>query len=162
MPNSLRTWLCLPSRLALLLGAGALSGTGAQAAAPTDHGKIGLAAMPEPTSGSGDMLVWSEGGRIYLSEPGKQTQELRLGDTAEARSLKRMLEAEDASAASPRVMPRRMLLAGTGGQGFHWARPGAATTPPPSGRKAATPPKNAPQQSRTPRDTTGSNGTNKD
>jgi hypothetical protein len=121
LPSSLREWLRLPSRVALLLGLGALSATATQANAT----RIDLDAKPERVpqqsgKGFGELAVWSESGRVYVSESGKPARELQLGDTAEARRLKELLERDGATADSPRIVPDRMILVGGGGSGIGW------------------------------------------
>src|SRR5229473_2827886 len=74
-----RRWLRLPSRVALLLGLGALSAAGAR----TD------AAEAQP--GVGDMVIRSDGGRIYLAEDGSNFQELQISDPAQLRALKLLI-----------------------------------------------------------------------
>ena len=54
----------------------------------------------------GELRVWSEDGRIYLAEPGKPAQELRLGDTVEARHLRQLLERDGATAGIARACVR--------------------------------------------------------
>ena len=130
LPSSLRKWLRLPSRIALLLGLGALSATGAEAAvAEADLGD-GLMRVPQQSAKSfGELRIWSEAGRIYVSEGGKDAQELNLGDTPEARHLRQMLDRGGAGAASPRVLHDRIILVGGGGDGFHWAPAAKAADP---------------------------------
>ena len=109
--RSLRKWLCFPSRAGLLLGLGALSIAGARAetAAPA----------PPPSPAIGGLSIRGESGRIYVSEGGREFQELDLGDTADAHLLRRLL-AGTGGAAIP-LDP--MILAGSGGDGFHWTAP---------------------------------------
>jgi hypothetical protein len=122
MPSSMRDWLRLPSRIALLLGLGALSIAGAKAdtseeALPAREG----ARVPQQSAKAfGDLLIWSDAGRIYTAETGKPAEELRLGDTAEAELLRQLLGREGASAATPRVLHDRIILVGAGGSGLHW------------------------------------------
>jgi hypothetical protein len=129
-PSSLRKWLCLPSRIALLLGMGALSATGAEAAvAEADLGN-GLMRVPQQSAKSfGELRIWSEAGRIYLSEGGKEAQELHLGDTPEARHLRQILDRDGAAVDTPRVFQHRILLVRGGGDGLHWAPAGKADHP---------------------------------
>jgi hypothetical protein len=86
---SLSRWMRLPSRIALLLGLGALSASAVQAnTAEVNAGNAPLRVPQQSAKSFGDLLIWNDGGRIYLSESGKEAEELRLGDTAEARHLK--------------------------------------------------------------------------
>ncbi len=137
IPRSLRRWLRLPGRAALILGLGALSTAGARADTPEQAHR----------TASGDILIRSEGGRIYLSEAGKEFEELRLNDTAEARHLKQLLESRSRAEGAPYIRLNSTVLASGGGAGFHWwwrpaAKPGSPPKPDdPS--KAGTPPKSA-------------------
>lgn len=112
IPRSLRGWLRLPGRAAVLIGLGALSTAGARADVSDQDCR----------AASGDVLIRSEGGRIYLSEGGSGFEELRLGDTAEARHLRQLLEEHVAGPAGLRLNPT--ILAGGGGSGYHWWTPG--------------------------------------
>lgn len=115
IPRSLRPWLRLPGRVALILGLGALSTAGARADAPDqDH-----------RTASGDVLIRSEGGRIYFSEGGRGFEELRLGNTAEARHLRELVEDHAGGSGALRLNPT--ILAGGGGSGFHWWTPAGKT-----------------------------------
>ena len=124
MPRKFPKWLRLPSRIALLLGVGALSAAGAKADPP----EIGNEPAPVPQQSAksfGALRVWNDAGRIYFAEAGEQAQELRLGDTAEARHLREMLEHNGAVADSPHVLQNRVILVGGGGKGIsggHWQR----------------------------------------
>jgi hypothetical protein len=118
MPSSMRDWLRLPSRVAVLLGLGALSIAGAKAA--TGEESLPPRVPQQSVKAFGDLLIWSDAGRIYTAETGKPAEELRLGDTAEAELLRQLLEREGASAAAPRVLRDRVILVGAGGDGFHW------------------------------------------
>ncbi len=117
MSSSMRDWLRLPSRIALLLGLGALSaagaGTEAAVAAP-------VRVPPQSVKSLGDLLIWQDGGRIFISEAGKAAEELRLGDTAEADRLRQLLAREGATAAMPHALRDRVILVGAGGAGLHW------------------------------------------
>jgi hypothetical protein len=122
MPSIPRKWLRPPSRIALLLGLGAFSAAGARA----DTGAVGAgdAPLPVPQQSAktfGDLLIWNQGGRIFVAEPGKEAAQLPLGDTAEARRLRLLLEQDGATAAAPRALRDRIILVGSGGEGFHWA-----------------------------------------
>jgi hypothetical protein len=108
MPAS-RSWrklLRLPSRLALTLGLGAAAVAGARADAPADR----------EHTGSGDVLIRSEDGKIYLSEGGRET-ELGLGATPERDRLLRVLQ--EHGSAGVRLDPDpRLIMSGGGGSGF--------------------------------------------
>lgn len=121
MPQSFRQWLSLPSRVALILGLGALPAGVSQADAP-DHDGLTL---------SGDILIRSEGGRIFLSEGGRES-ELRLSATPERDRLLRLLEEHGAAGVKLDRDPRLIMSSG-GGSGFFWwgARKPAADRPAP-------------------------------
>jgi hypothetical protein len=120
LPTYLRKRLRLPRRIALLFGIGAISAVSASAdGAPPGSGKP--ARIPQQSAKAfGDLRVWSEEGRIYLSESGGAIQELQFSDTAEALQLKRLLEEGGAVADDPQVMQHRIILVGGGGAGQHW------------------------------------------
>jgi hypothetical protein len=122
LPSIPRKWSGLSSRIALLLGLGALSAAGAKA----DTGEVRSGHEPTPlpqhsVKSFGDLLIWSEGERIYIAEPGKEARELPLGNTPEACRLRLLLEQEGATAAAPHMLRDRIVLVGGGGAGFHWA-----------------------------------------
>ena len=124
MSRSLRGLLRLPSRIALLLGFGALSVSGAQASVAESDLANNVTRVPQQSAKSfGELAIWSDGGRIYVSEAGGPPQELRLGDTAEARELRTMLEGDGGTAGLPQILLKRIILVGGGGDGFHWAPP---------------------------------------
>lgn len=107
--RSWKTWLGLPSRLALTLGLGAAAVAGARADAPADHERIG----------PGDVLIRSEGGKIYLSEGGRES-ELRLGATPERDRLLRLLQDHGPTGVKLDRDPRLIMSSG-GGSGFYWS-----------------------------------------
>ena len=128
MPSSMRHWLRLPSRIALLLGLGALSVSGARAEAAGEARPDGDGArLPQQSvKPLADLLIWREDGRIYVSEAGKPAEELHLGNTAEAKLLEQLLEGT--TAATPRALNDRIILVGGGGAGFDWSPPGKSST----------------------------------
>jgi len=122
MSSSIRDLLRLPSRIALMLGLGALSVAGAKAdtGGEVHPGRDGARPPLREANALGGLQVWSEAGRIYMSEAGRPTEELQLGNTAEADLVRQLLERDGATAAKPRVLHDRVKLAGTGGAGLHW------------------------------------------
>jgi hypothetical protein len=115
----------LPSRIALLLGIGALSAGGAQANVPDNPDKSrATTALQGERAGPGGLVVRSEAGRILISEGGKPFEELYLADTPEALLLKQLLERAATAAGPAGVRINPTILAGSGGGGFHWGRPG--------------------------------------
>ena len=156
---SLRRWLRLPSRIALLLGLGALSAAGARADTGLDRPGAGNA---PPVQGdqatAGGLLIRTEGDRIYLSEAGGQFQELRLRDMPEAHLLKQLLDRNGAATGAAGIRLDPMILAGNGGDGFHWAPGrGPATRDKPGPAGAGTPVSGTPAQG-TPPQTLGAPG----
>jgi hypothetical protein len=142
IPRRVHRWLRLPSRLALILGLGALSTTGA----PAD-------AQPNQTA-SGDALIRSDGGKIYLSEGGRET-ELRLSATSQRDRLLRLLE-EHGSAGVKLDRDPRLIMSSGGGAGFYWwgqkkSTPDRASPAGSAAQPHVTEPSGSPKQS-TPRD----------
>ena len=76
-----------------------------------------------------DTVLRLDGDRVYLSEAGGAFHELTLGDTAEARALRGLLEGQN-GAAGIRLTPT--ILAGSGGCGFHWTPADGDAPPPPN------------------------------
>ena len=116
----LMRWLRLPSRVALLLGLGALSAAGARADPAQDQPGGGIAPIAHGDRASLDgLLIRAEGSRLYVAEGGGEFQELRLGDIPEALLVQQLIERSgEAAATGIRLTPMR--LAGSGGAGFHW------------------------------------------
>jgi hypothetical protein len=107
--RSWKEWLRLPSRLALTLGLGAAAVAGARADVPGDHER----------AGQSDVRIRSEGGKIYLSEWGKET-ELRLGATLERDRLLGLLQDHGPAGVKLDRDPRLIMSSG-GGSGFYWS-----------------------------------------
>jgi hypothetical protein len=147
IPRSLGRWLRLPGRVALVLGMGALSTAG------------GRADTPEQIA-SGDVLVRSEGGRIFLSEGGRET-ELRLSATPQREHLLELLEKHGASGVKLDPDPR-LIMSGSGGAGFSlWDLKKSATekpVPPPQNTPQVTVPPNPPKRGSPPRDPNQASG----
>ena len=142
IPHCVHRWLRLPSRIALILGLGALSTAGASADAQANQ------------TASGGALIRGDGGKIYLSEGGRET-ELRLTATPQRDRLLRLLEEHGPGGVKLDRDPRLIMSSG-GGAGFYWwgqkkstpdgvAPAGSAPSP------QVTEPSSSPKQS-TPRD----------
>jgi hypothetical protein len=118
MPSSMCRWLRLPSRIALLFGVGALSVAGAEAGPhPADGGKV----VPQQSAKQlGDLHIWQDEGRIFISEAGRPAEELRLGNSPEADLLRERLRLAGATRDAPQTLRDRIILVGSGGSGLHW------------------------------------------
>jgi hypothetical protein len=101
-------WFRLPSRIALILGIGASSAAGAQADVPE---------LANLTS-FGGVLVRSDGGRIFISEGGLET-ELQLSATPLRDRLLRLLD-EHGPAGVKLDRDPRLIMSSGGGAGFYW------------------------------------------
>ena len=121
VPTYLRKRLRLPRRIALIFGIGAISAVSANADGPAPDTGTPTRIPQQSAKAFGDLRVWSDDGRIYLSESGGPVQELVLGDTAEALHLRQLLEDGGAVADDPQVLEHRIILVGGGGAGLHWA-----------------------------------------
>ena len=108
VPDVVKKHLRLPSRIALLLGLGALSVAGARADTPESAPQAGA----EPVA-AGDVTVRAEAGKIFLSESGRET-ELRLGATAQRDHLLRLLEKYGPAGIKLDADPR-LIMSGGGG-----------------------------------------------
>src|ERR1700751_3457311 len=106
--RSWRQCFLLPSRIALIWGIGALSTTRAQADVPE---QTDLRAFD-------GVSVRSEGGRIFLSEGGRES-ELHLSVTPQRARLLRLLE-EHGSAGVKLDHDPRLIMSSGGGSGFYW------------------------------------------
>jgi len=95
----------------LLLGIGALSVSGSYAATGEARPQLGEAA-----DSSGGVSIRAEGGRIYFSEGGCET-ELVLGATRERGRLLRLLEPHGPRGVRLHADPRLLMSSG-GGAGF--------------------------------------------
>jgi hypothetical protein len=145
IPHCVHRWLRLPSRIALILGLGALSTAGASADAQANQ------------TASGGALIRSDGGKIYLSEGGRETQ-LRLGATPQRDRLLRLLEEHGPGGVRLDRDPRLIMSSG-GGSGFYWwglkkstpdrAAP-AGSSPPPQVAAPSGSPKGSTQRDRSP------------
>ena len=101
-------WSGWPSRVALLLGLGALS----VPEAPADVRETSR----DDAASLGGAVIRSDGGRIYLFENGRET-ELPLSATPEREHLLRLL-GEHGSAGIRLDPDTRLIMSGGGGTGF--------------------------------------------
>src|SRR6516225_9883530 len=142
IPRSLHRWLALPSRIALILGLGALSTARASADAQANQ------------TVSGGALIRSDGGKIYLSEGGRET-ELRLTATPQRDRLLRLLEEHGAAGVKLDRDPRLIMSSG-GGAGFSLRDItksfSGETKPAPQNSPQVTTPRSLPKQESGPRD----------
>jgi hypothetical protein len=124
LPFSVYKWLRPPSRIAFLLGLGMLSTAGTKVGTAEAHPGTDAIQVPQQSDAVfGELRIWNDGGRLYIADGGRAAQELRLGDTPEARRLRDLLERNGV----PSVALNRMLLAGGGGNGISWAPAGEST-----------------------------------
>jgi hypothetical protein len=171
VPTRARKWLRLPSRAALLLGIGAFSVGSAEATA-LDQGKHPTGVPQAATEKFGELRVWTDGEQIFLIEASRPARELRLGDTAEARRLRELLQLHGATSVRAGIRFDQVILAGGGGSGFDWAPPGRkpnATAPTASpgahaviGQRPILPPTARSPQSRAPATTAQAHPSSKD
>lgn|GEM_PF-1282828 len=136
----LRKCARLPSRMALLLGLGAVSVGGAAANVPEAQPEGGTAA-----SAIGAVTVRAEGGRIYLREAGRES-ELRLGPTPQREHLLRLLEPHGRAGVRLEGDPR-LIMSGGGGAGFTLRDLTKSLPGRPAPDTASTPPASVPQAS---------------
>jgi hypothetical protein len=104
--TSLRRWLRLPGRAALILGLGALAPAVSRADAPDQTDR----------TASGGLSIRSADGKIYLSEGGRES-ELQLGATPQRDRLLQLLKDHGPSGVKLDPDPR-LIMSGGGGSGF--------------------------------------------
>jgi hypothetical protein len=114
--RNMRKWLRFPSRAGLMLGLGALSITG-------DRAETAVPAPTPPSQPLGGLSIRSEQGRIYVAENGRDFREIDLADTPEKRRLAQLLEGREPGSPGSEIALYFMILAGSGGDGFHWTSP---------------------------------------
>jgi len=139
IPRSLRHWLRLPGRLALILGVGALSTAGARADASD------LADRPA----FGDLQIRSAAGKIYFSEGGREFQELRLSPTPQRNHLLRLLEEHGPARVKLDRDPHLLMSSGGGSSFFWWYKKAPVADTPataPQDPSQVTPPPSSPER----------------
>jgi hypothetical protein len=103
--SSSKAWFPIARLGTLVMGVGALFGVHARAA------------TPEVTAPAQDeVVVRSEGDKIYVSERGGSFQELRLGKTPAALHLRKLLDAAGAGRGSVSVPVGSIIVANGGSQ----------------------------------------------
>jgi hypothetical protein len=140
IPRSLRRWLRLPGRVALILGLGTLSTAGARADTLDQAHRTSF----------DDILIRSEGGKIYLTEGGRES-ELQLTATPQRDHLLRLLEEHGPGGVKLDRDPRLIMSSG-GGSGFYWwgvkkpttDKAAPAGSAPPPGTPSPSPPDQRP------------------
>jgi hypothetical protein len=107
---------------ALAAGLGAFVGAGAQAnvLAPDPLSKEGPVLAGE--NASGEVRIRIDGERLYLSERGREFEELVLGDTPEAEGLRRLVK-ELLPAGGVLAVPVGPSVVAEGGAHGPWTRP---------------------------------------
>lgn len=117
-PKSKKSWLQLPGWGALMVSLGALFATETPpaTAAPSPHQDT-PGALNERGAATDEVMVRTEGGRIYISEGGRAFEELLLGNTTEAAYLRKLLGNAGAGGASISVPVGTIIVANGGGQG---------------------------------------------
>jgi hypothetical protein len=124
--STTRQWLALPSRIAVLLGLSALSTLAAQAKTPALGTPDNL---PRADTGTTGIAIRLEGEQIYLSHDDNDFSSLQLSDTPEDHLLRELLKREGAAQNPAGVMLSPTILAGAGGDGFHWVPINRASGP---------------------------------
>ncbi len=107
-------WSQLPALGALALGFGALLGQDVRAEVPLVQPAESL--KPQATR-SDEVAVRLDGDTILISQDGRAFEELRLGNTAEAAHLKRLLRDAGAVGQAVSVPVGAMIVASGGGSG---------------------------------------------
>jgi hypothetical protein len=103
---------------ALALGFGTLVAGGAQAAASAP----GVGTTPSRPDAADEVVIRTEGEKIYVSQGGKAFEELSLRDTPEAAHLRKLLG--DAGAATgPVTLPAGSFVVANGGSGVSGTKP---------------------------------------
>ena len=125
---SSKAWFRLPRWGALALGFSALFG-GDAGAATSDVSPLG-SAPPQKEHGAAldEVVVRTQGDKVYVSERGGSFQELALGNTPEALYLRKLLDEAGAST-GPISVPVGSIIVANGGSGVSGPTPAAASTP---------------------------------
>ena len=120
---TLKSWLQLPRWGALILGFGALCAGGARAS-DTELQSVGSTPRPSKEHGAtiDEVVIRTDGEKIYLSHGGSAFEEISLGNTAEAAYLKALLDETGAIGESVTVPVGSIIVAnGVGRQ--HGTKP---------------------------------------
>src|SRR5688500_3508290 len=109
--SSSKAWFRIPWLGALVMGCGALFGMHARAATPDIP-----TGSPLPSPAQDEVVVRSDGEKIYMSERGGSFQDLRLGETPEALHLRKLLDSAGAARGSVSVPVGSIIVANGGSQ----------------------------------------------
>lgn len=111
-------WSKAPRWAALALGFGPLlAGNGGAAKAELQPGSAGTVPPAGRRASADEVVVRTDGDRVFLSQGGGAFEELPLGNTPEATYLRRLLGAAGAGGASVTVPVGTIIVANGGGQG---------------------------------------------
>jgi hypothetical protein len=102
---------------ALALGFGTLFAGGAQAASTP-----GIGTAPSRPGAADEVVIRTEGERIYVSQGGRAFEELSLRDTPEAAHLRKLL-GDAGAAAGPVTLPAGSFVVANGGSGVSGTKP---------------------------------------
>ena len=110
-------WSQLPALSALLLGVGAFSGDARADRSQIQPPEAAPDRSERSASHSSEIAIRLEGDNVYMSQDGGAFEELRLGDTPEARYLRTLLRDAGADRRSVSIPVGAMIVASGGGSG---------------------------------------------
>ena len=110
-------WSQLPALSALLLGVGAFSGDARADRSQIQPPEVAPDRSERSASNSSEVAIRLEGDNVYMSQDGGAFEELRLGDTPEARHLRKLLRDAGADGRSVTIPVGAMIVASGGGSG---------------------------------------------
>ncbi len=110
-------WSQLPALSALLLGVGAFSGDASADRSQIRPPEAAPDRSERSASNSSEVAIRLEGDNVYMSQDGGAFEELRLGDTPEARHLRKLLRDAGADGRSLSIPVGAMIVASGGGSG---------------------------------------------
>lgn len=112
---------------ALMLGVGALFASDAQASrSDVELSERAASGVRTPAGAHDQVLIRTEGGKVYVSQGGGAFRELSVGDTPEGAYLKQLL-GELGAAGSSISVPVGSIVVANGGSGLPGNKPSEAT-----------------------------------